>query len=508
MAILVIVAGGGALLVRTKVPSFQVGGVFRIHAKFRDGSRLATGSPVVIAGVRVGTIVKLTVEGPLARVDMVLQDGLDLPVGSFATRRADSLFGDSYIEIIPATADDGADTAQRMKSGDQISHIIEGGSTDAILRGIATALPKIDSALDTVHDVVLSRRTWVTGPLSDRITGVADWLGSGHIEGPIESADHAVRRFDDWSARGGDAVANAQPAIARTLGRVDDAITSTRTRMRDIKTGLSSALHDTRDALDDLDPKIDQATEIMTAVNEGHGDDWRGTLGKLVNDAELGETLDDLSAGGRDAAAGLVRFKSWLGMRIELDAYSQAVRFYASAELRSHADKFYLFEFERGPLGGVPSDELSEVVGSGAYVRQQTIPDRLRFTAQAGKQLGRFAVRGGIKDSTFGVGADAWLLADRLKLSADLYGAFDATPRLKLTGALAVFRSVYVLAGIDDALNRPGHLAVITGNTSNPKIFEQVRYGRDYFLGTMLQFNDEDLSVLLRIYGAALVGLL
>src|SRR3954468_14155246 len=115
--VLIIVAGG-ALLIRTRAPSTRVAGDFLTYAKFRDGSRLASGSAVVIAGVRVGIIEKLTIEGPLARVDMRLQDGLALPVDSFATRRADSLFGDSYIEIIPSSGDDGATTARRLKSGE------------------------------------------------------------------------------------------------------------------------------------------------------------------------------------------------------------------------------------------------------------------------------------------------------------------------------------------------------------------------------------------------------
>ena len=32
------------------------------------------------------------------------------------------------------------------------------------------------------------------------------------------------------------------------------------------------------------------------------------------------------------------------------------------------------------------------------------------------------------------------------------FGSFDRTPRLKLAGALEVFRSTYILAGVDDAL--------------------------------------------------------
>jgi phospholipid/cholesterol/gamma-HCH transport system substrate-binding protein len=505
--ILIIVAAVG-LLIRVRIPTSKVVGNFRTYAKFRDGSRLAAGSPVVIAGVQVGIIEKLTVDGRLARVDMRLQDGLDLPADSFATRRADTLFGDSYIEIIPTGGDEGAGADRRLTSGQPIAHVVEGGSTDALLRGMAAALPKIDNSLDVVHDAVVGSRAWVSGPLNDQLGNGADWLSQGHIEGPMELADHALKTIDGLTSRGAAALAHTAPGVTSTLDRIDRAIVTARDRMRATKVSLVGALHDTRDGLGSIDPQIAQASELFAAIDEGHGDDWKGTLGRLINDPAVGETLEDLTSSGREAAASFNRFKSWLGMRVEFDVFSRAVRFYATAEIRARNDKFYLVEFERGPLGGVPNDELSEVAGSGAYVRQQEIHDRLRFTAQFGKQLGMFSVRGGLKDSTIGFGVDALLLDGRLKLSADLYGAFQATPRLKIAGALAVFRSIYVLAGVDDALNQPGYLGIVSGNPGAPKTFEQIRYGRDYFLGTTLIFNDADIAVLLRVYGALLVGLL
>jgi phospholipid/cholesterol/gamma-HCH transport system substrate-binding protein len=506
--VIVIVVAGAALLIRAKLPNTGVGGQFRTYAKFRDGSRLAVGSPVVIAGVRVGVIEKLTVEGGLARVDMVLRDGLDLPVDSFATRRADSLFGDSYIEIIPASGAEGTPTSRRMVSGDPIVHVVEGGSTDAILRGIAATMPHIDNALDIVHDAALAGRKWVGGTLNERMTSAAEWLTQGHVERPLEQADRAMITIEDLTSRGADTVSRAVPDVFATLDRIDGAIVGARTRMRDVKTSLVDGLHDVRTGIDSVDPQIAQATEIMTAINEGRGDDWKGILGRLVNDGSLGETLEDITDSGREAVSSFNRFKSWLGMRVELNAYSRDVRFYATAEIRARNDKFYLVELERGPLGGIPRDELSDVAGEETFLRKQEIHDRIRFTAQFGKQLGMISVRGGLKDSTFGVGVDALLLEGRLKLSADVFGAFQAVPRLKLAGALAVFRSIYVLGGIDDALNRPGYFSIVSGNSNVPKQFDQVRYGRDYFLGATLVINDADVAVLLRVYGALLVGLL
>ena len=78
-----------------------------------------------------------------------------------------------------------------------------------------------------------------------------------------------------------------------------------------------------------------------------------------------------------------------------------------------------------------------------------------------------------------------------------------------MTGpAIAVFRSVFVVAGVDDALNAPGYLPIVVGNTPVPNDFEELRYGRDYFVGLTLRFDDADLSMLLRVYGALLLGLL
>ncbi|HEX3758025.1 MAG TPA: MlaD family protein [Kofleriaceae bacterium] len=506
VTVIAVVVAGVALAIRAKVPSNRVGGEFHTYAMFRDASRLAVGAAVVIAGVQVGVMDKLTVEGGLARIDIRLRDGLELPADSFATKRADSLFGDSYIEIIPCCGEGSA--VRLLRSGEPITHVVEGGSTDAVLRSIAAAMPKIDSALDAVHDFATAGRTWVGGPLADRLTSADTWVAEGHIEAPIESANRIVSRVDDATIKISDAIATGGPEVLRTLDRIDGAISSARTKMHDARDGLVTALADTRTGLDRVDEPLDQARELMAAINEGSGKDWKGTLGRLVNDPEPGTTIEDFTDDARDAVAGLNRFRSWIGGRVEVDAFSRDFRFYASAELRARNDKFYLIEIERGPLGALPHDELSDAVNTADYTRTQSIADGPRFTFEFGKQLGRFALRGGLKDSTFGIGGDALMLDGALKLSADAYGSFTATPRIKVTGALKVFESVYVLGGVDDALNSPGYLNVLTGNAGAPKVLDKVRFGRDYFAGASLQFTDEDVAVLLRVYGALLVAAL
>ncbi|HEY5938554.1 MAG TPA: MlaD family protein, partial [Kofleriaceae bacterium] len=155
VAVIVVLVGGVSLLIYSKVPETEVGQDFKLWVKFRDASRLAPGSPIVIAGVRVGDVYGLGIDGQHARIEMKLRRGLAIPDDSFATRRSDSLFGDSYIEIIPG------ESPRMLPSGAQIPHVEEGGSTDTVLRSMARAMPKIDNALQLVHRFMVNGRKWV-----------------------------------------------------------------------------------------------------------------------------------------------------------------------------------------------------------------------------------------------------------------------------------------------------------------------------------------------------------
>ncbi|MBL0212382.1 MAG: MCE family protein [Myxococcales bacterium] len=506
--IVISVIGVVVLLLRARIPNQRIGDSFTTYAKFRDGSHLAVGSPVVIAGVRIGDITKISIEGRFARVDMRLQDGAQIPADAFVTRRADSLLGDSYIEVIFSGADDGAAPARMLASGEPIAHVIEGASTDAVLRAMDRSMPRIENALEVVHEVLGKGRKAINGDIVESMQGADSWLAAGKIEGPLSKTRGAFERIDRLTEAGAGALAQIAPDTIKAFDRIDTAVARARTGIHDAKGQLITALQDTRAGLDGADTQIDQVSEVLGAINEGRGTDWKGTLGRLINDPDVADSLEDAVAAGEDAVASYNQFKSYLGMRLEWNLNAGRPRLYATAEIRARTDKFYLVELESGSLGGVPSDGLTDAANTSQYTRRQEIKDTLRFTAQFGKQLGNFALRAGVKDSTFGAGADLLLMRGRLRFSTDVFGSFQRTPRVKVAAAFAVFKSIYVLAGVDDALNSPGYLRINSGNTSVPTALTEVHYGRDYFLGATIYLDEADLATLLRVYGALLVGAL
>jgi phospholipid/cholesterol/gamma-HCH transport system substrate-binding protein len=495
--------------VRSKMPETEVGESFVTCARFRDGSRLAPGSPVLIAGVRVGEVTKLTVEGAVARIDMVLQDEINVPLDSWVTKRAYSPFGDSYVEIIPTGGEAGAPTAQRLRSGQCLQRVLEGTSTDRMLRAIDDVMPQVVTGLDRIHEVSLYGRKWALGTLEDKLLDADRWLEERHIEGPLEKADQALARLESGSTAAANTMSGSRPTIERQLDRVASGVAAARERIAELNVSMRDGMKNVRSGMDGLDEPADDFAELLAAINEGRGSDYRGTLGRMINDPAPADAIEegtDTLRGGTDSFS---RFKSWLGLRTEFNVFALSPRFYVTAEVRARTDKFYLVELEKSGQGSVPSDEVRDMTGMPDYFRHQEIKDRMRFTVQFGKTFGNwFQIRAGIKSSTFGFGADMLLQKGKLRISGDLYGSYDYVPNLKLAGALEVFRSIYLIAGIDDALNDAQYLSIREGNSDVPVLLDEVRIGRDYFLGAELHFDDADLSMLLRVYGAMLVGLL
>jgi phospholipid/cholesterol/gamma-HCH transport system substrate-binding protein len=495
---------GLALLLRSKMPSTEVHGTCTAWALFRDASRLAVGSPVKIAGVQVGQISALTISGGVARVELELRDQLSLPPDAWITKRADSPFGDSYLEIIPEAGEEGAPSGQRIACGGQIAHVQEGSSTDTVLRSIARTMPKIDRGLDALHDFLIGGRKWASGPLQDGIRGVDRWIAEGRIDRPVASAQQGMEGFERGTARAADAVHGID--AAGTLDRYNRAITDARGQIRDLKGSLQDGLARARDGMDRIDPTVQDMQDVVVAINEGSGQDWKGSLGRLVNQPDTADEIEDVTETLADAAHGLNRFHSWLGARFEYYWFTGIPRAYATAELRARNDKFYLLEFEKGPLGDLPRDQIADVLDNPSYLRTTEIRDGLRFTFQFGKSFEHLQLRGGIKESTAGAGADLLFNRGKLRLSADVFGALFPTPRVKLAAAYELLSGIYILGGIDDALNSPGYLPIEKGNTAVPTVFDKVRYGRDWFLGATLQFTDAELATLIRVYGGLIIG--
>jgi phospholipid/cholesterol/gamma-HCH transport system substrate-binding protein len=511
-AVILAIAGGAIALVLSKVIQPDVGQGFHTWALFRDGSGLPVGSQVVIAGVRVGEIEALAVQNGLAKVSMRLRDDVVIWDDAFAAKRASSLLGDSYIEILPGGPIDTAPADakwRRLASGERIPNVLEGGSTDEVLRSVYAALPRVDQQMRSAQEFLTGGRRYVSGPLRDTFENADRWLETNALGDPLARGARGAEQLDAWATRAANAVHDLRPELGATLdrtsGRLSDATTAIATAQATVVETLATA----RRRMDVIDPYVDRA---VTALREYAGEvpaEEQGALATMINDDDLGQSLYEGTQGLKGYTDTLSRTWAWMGLRGEWNVLSGVPRLYVIAEITTRTDRFYLIELEKGGLGNIPHTTLTDELGSDTWTVRSRIKERIRFTAQWGKKVGPARFRFGIKESSFGAGFD-WVFGDnRLKLSADLFEAdFSRTPRLKLAASLAIFKYIYLIGGVDDALNDGAYLPIAPwpGAQDVPVWFEEVRYGRDYFFGAMLNITDADLATMLRVYGALFVA--
>ncbi len=213
-------------------------------------------------------------------------------------------------------------------------------------------------------------------------------------------------------------------------------------------------------------------------------DRGEGTLGRLVNEGSAHDTFNDTLKGIGEFVGGANRLQFELGYRGEALARLGETKSYFELEVRPRQDRFYYFALVDDPRGDAETEVTERTVvtnGVPTVVREEetVTRDRLKFSAQVGKRFSLLTLRGGILESTGGVGADLDLWKDRVRLTAEAFdfGREGAPPHLKVAGRWTFLKHLYLTAGVDDFLDDRGRA--------------------DYFVGGGLRFLDEDLKYIL-----------
>ncbi|HEY5948299.1 MAG TPA: MlaD family protein [Kofleriaceae bacterium] len=528
VGILFLLLALGAYLVWKNLGDTDAEGGQQFFVRMRDASGLPTGSKVVVAGLKKGTVTKLEVDGRYAKIHFNLSR--EIPVWSSAVvyKKASSLLGENYLEIDPGeelrqspdgTAvkytklgipcpDYNSNDQKKRDACREIKNRVEAVTPDMLIQRIEASTQNVDKVLESVRDLSEDVRRIVNGPMSrvaNRIDGLVQ-KEADTVQSIIERADRTLAAVEGLTKDVRNITSNADPKINKMLDDLQAASAEAKVLVQTAKQELQQTGDAVRGKLDKLDGVIDSSQSIVKKIDED-----KGTLGRLVNDPAIADNVESITEDAKGFLGTLFGLKAYVGLRSEFNVGSRLARHYVSVELHTRPDKYYLIELEKGPRGDYPDVTLTfdPTVDPNNWIKKTVIHDDIRFTFQFAKRFNWLTLRYGIKESTGGVGADADVVwyNRTLRLSADVFDAtFDQLPRVKLTAAMEMFRHLYILGGVDELLNPPDTLNIVAGNSDVPIQFETFRFGRDYFLGGMLRFNDEDLAALLTVGGSALAG--
>lgn len=451
------------------------GAGYRVYADFRDVTGLVAKSRVVIAGVNVGEIDRIELIGNRARVWI----RVNTPLRSDATvaKRQASLLGEYYLELTPGAL------GEPLEDGDELKIVIYDTSPADLLNEIQVIAGNVREITESLKQVVSTKEgEQKLAQILDNVTemtATVNRLVNDNAPKIDMLVDHVVRTSEEAEAFAREFRVDARHILADARAVAEEVRSIVGRSKGDVREGfegIKGAVVRLQDALDKMDETLVHTKSIAAKIDHG-----QGTLGRLVNDDRLVESVNELVDETGRFVKQITRLQTVVGLRSEYYLGAGAVKNYFSLRLQPKPDKYYLFQLIDDPRGRTQVTETvltTSESGRDPVIREvETVTeDRFRFSLQFAKRFYFVTGRIGIIENTGGLGVDLHLLDDDLELSADVF-AFDenVNPRVKVWASYTFFTHLYIAAGIDDVWNED-----LT----------------DFFVGAAIRFNDEDLKAL------------
>jgi phospholipid/cholesterol/gamma-HCH transport system substrate-binding protein len=431
--------------------TFKLGGCFgmgkvrgypvRVYLDSAQGLNLET--PVFIAGIKIGEVEEIALEEGRARVTLRIFTGYQLEEDVEASIKTMGLLGAKYVNIKPGTPG---------------FPIIEPG-------GEITRVKVPPDVEEVIGELGL-----IAGDIKEVTRSLRAVLGG-------EEGEASLREIIDNLREASITFQHDFPIISRNIrevtGTLEDLISENRE-------GLEESLAQFQRAAASLQESLDNVASITRKIDEGEG-----TIGKLVNEEETIERLNETIKGVNEFLTPASRLRVFLDYRGEYLIEDEDLKSCFSLRLQPRVDKYYLIGVVDDPQGKTEvTDVYTEENGDTQYTHTEVTERKLKFNLEMAKRFYDLTLRGGIIESTGGIGMDYHLVRDRIILS---FEAFDfgkeENPNLQARLSLEPLKHLYLVGGANDFIN----------SEEEPR----------YFLGGGLKFEDQDLRALFGLAGTA-----
>ena len=446
------------------------GGGYRVHAYMPDVTGIAPRSRVLISGIQVGVIDKLSLENGMARIDIRMKPDFPLYEDAAIGKRASSLIGESLIVLAPGT-----EGRPQIPNEGEITHYIEEPTIQSLQGQIADILKDVKAVTESLKTTVGSDKGQEQiADILKNLAGVTQQLND-----TVKENREGVRQvINNVNGITGD----SRPQIAEILKNVkqvtDDVKRLTAPSDEGGKPGeIRNTVERVNRASASLESALAHADSIAARVDKGEG-----TVGRLVKDETLINEVENVVEDVGELVGGVGRVQTVVGLRTDYNFLSNTIKSYVELRLQPSEDKYYSIELVNDPRGRTTFEQIDVDTTNPnlpPHYREvrTTTTNALRFSFQFAKRFGPFTGRFGIKESTGGLGLDLHLLDDRFELRQDLFGfGEELSPRWRIALGYEFIRKLWLLGGVDDILN---------GDR------------RDYFIGLQLRFTDNDLKTVL-----------
>lgn len=224
----------------------------KVSASFKTAQELKKGDLVKMAGVEIGRVEEIGLEGSRAKVMMKIKDKYDIKTDSKAVIKFTGLMGQNFVSI-----EGGSDTAPKVLPGSALETLEQ--------PDLSSLMVKLESVASGVEGLT---KSFSTDNISTLLGPVTDFMKQN--SGPLTAMIGNMRTVSDNVAQGKGTVGkliNDESFYNAAYGAV---------------TNFQSASADIKGLMGEAEDMIGQARGVIDQINAG-----QGTLGKLTKDEAL-----------------------------------------------------------------------------------------------------------------------------------------------------------------------------------------------------------------------------
>lgn len=494
VGLMVLIAGGFliAFIAFSRKGGLGKNDSIEAYAYFRDASGLSPKSRIQIAGIPVGEIVSIGLEGTRAKVVVRIRKDVALHQDAALAKRSESLLGDYLLDLNPGT-----ELTPPMENGGEIRKVVDVQGMEAAFASLSQITADIQQVTGALRDVLGGDKgAGSLGRIVDNMVRLSESVDMT-VRNSSERLDAILKNFEGVSSDVRGLTSGKQESINTIVQNIEAITQDTRGVLASVKKIVGSNEGDLKDSvaslkqtMERLDRSLSNIEEITTKVKNGEG-----AAGAILADERLGqklvETVEDVS----NFATTLTGMQTEVGLQTTYLTGQGSSKNSLSLKLAPRPDKYYLLELVDDPRGisEVQYVQTNPPSSGEPVVQQQKITrEGIKFSAQFAKRYYFTTLRFGMIESSGGVGVDFHFFEEHLMLKLDAFNfSVDELryPRIRTSLRAQAFDRLFVTVGMDDLLNDPRRDATT----------RRMLAGRDFFFGGGVYFTDDDLKALLPI---------
>jgi len=484
IGLFVLITGAGSVVyIMQTADTINAPDTYQVRAMIENASGLMPGTRVLVSGVAVGRVREVDlIQG---QAELLMEVSSEVPVYQDAVvkKTMQSMLGNAVV-----TLQQGTPQKPRIESGGVIYNVVSSTAMDRTFEMAEQVGEEMGVFMEELNNFMGEDGYQTINEMLSLARDTVDTtnrLVERNLVLLSQSMENVARITDRLDTSSTQDVQQLSTILAHTASIAERLDILLENRDEDINNSIATI----SESVETLNASLADLNKVTRKIEQGEGN-----LGKFINDESIYDRVDRVTQNVDELVNSAMGLNVQVGVKTEYMALQSTAKTHAQVRLLPKGKpKYYSFGVVNTP------DQLSRTTETRTVVINHTDPtknsdttttenertDELKVSAQMARSFGPLTLRGGIIESSAGLGLQYQPIR-QISVSTEMFEfGQDDGPYLRGYG------TVFPMYNPDS--NNPLNWLYITGGVDNALRNTE----RDYFIGLGLRLTDNDLRTIL-----------